>query len=76
MEYIIDKSSFRIDSQSSWGTENAVCKGKEFILEVNKSVYEKIVKEPEEIPIKKGPYESILNIKIQTKFITRNISIL
>lgn len=59
VEYIIDKSSFRRDSQSSWETENAVCKGKEFILEVNKLVYQKIVKKNENIPIKKGPFKSI-----------------
>ena len=48
---------------SFWVIEKGVCKGKEYLVEVNKSVYEKILSEPEDILIRSGPYNSLFKYK-------------
>jgi len=46
-----------------WEIESGICIGKGFITAVDKSVYEKIVNEPEDNLIRKGPYSSLFKYK-------------
>ena len=63
VEYMFDTQNDTELFDSFWVIEKGVCKGKEYLVEVNKSVYEKILSEPEDILIRSGPYNSLFKYK-------------
>ena len=63
VKYMFDTFTDKEWFDSWWEIEKGVCNGKEYLVEVNKSVYEKIINLPEDILIRSGPFTSLFKYK-------------
>jgi len=63
VKYMFDILTDKEWFDSQWEIEKGVCNGKEYLVEVNKSVYEKIINLPEDILIRSGPFTSLFKYK-------------